>query len=67
MDVTVPAAGLSGNLAGGKASGVLGQFAPAPNDDGHFVAFDVPAAHAQVGQFCQNLAANPVGLVPALQ
>jgi hypothetical protein len=66
-DVTVPAAGLSGNLAGGKASGVLGQFQPAPNDDGHFVAFDVPACHAQVGQFCQNLAANPVGLVPALQ
>jgi hypothetical protein len=66
-DVTVPAAGLQGNLAGGKASGVLGQFVPAPNDDGHFVAFDVPAAHAQVGQFCQNLAANPLGLVPALQ
>jgi hypothetical protein len=66
-DVTVPVAGLSGNLAGGKASGVLGQFQPAPNDDGHFVAFDVPAAHAQVGQFCQNLAAKPVGLVPPLQ
>jgi hypothetical protein len=65
-DVTVPAAGLSGNLAGGKASGVLGQFQPAPDDDGHFVAFDVPAAHAQVGQFCQNLAASPVGLVPPL-
>ena len=65
-DVTVPMAGLSGNLAGGKASGVLGQFQPAPMDDGHFVAFDVPACHAQVGQFCQNLAANPVGLVPPL-
>jgi hypothetical protein len=65
-DVTVPAAGLTGNLAGGKASGVLGQFQPAPNDDGHFVAFDVPACHAQVGQFCQNLASNPLGLVPPL-
>lgn len=65
-DVTVPDGGLSGNLAGGKASGVLGQFVPAPNDDGHFVAFDVPACHEQVGQFCQNLAANPVGLVPPL-
>jgi len=65
-DVTVPAAGLSGNLAGGKASGVLGQFVPTISD-GHFVAFDVPAAHAQVGQFCQNLAANPLGLVPPLQ
>jgi hypothetical protein len=66
-DVTVPPGGLQGNLAGGKASGVLGQFVPAPNDDGHFVAFDVPAAHAQVGQFCQNLAADPKGLVPPLQ
>lgn len=66
-DVTVPSGGLQGNLAGGKASGVLGQFVPAPMDDGHFVAFDVPAAHAQVGQFCQNLAADPKGLVPALQ
>ena len=66
-DVTVPSGGLSGNLAGGKASGVLGQFVPALNDDGHFVAFDVPAAHAQVGQFCQNLAANPLGRVPPLQ
>ncbi|HEX8795254.1 MAG TPA: hypothetical protein VF765_30105 [Polyangiaceae bacterium] len=66
-DITVPSGGLQGNLAGGKASGVLGQFVPAPMDDGHFVAFDVPAAHAQVGQFCQNLAADPKGLVPALQ
>jgi hypothetical protein len=67
-DVTVPSpGGLQGNLAGGKATGVLGQFVPAPMDDGHFVAFDVPAAHAQVGQFCQNLAADPKGLVPPLQ
>ena len=65
-DVTVPAAGLAGNLAGGKASGVLGQFVPASGDDGHFVAFDVPAAHAQVGQFCQNLAGSPQGRVPPL-
>jgi hypothetical protein len=66
-DVTIPSGGLTGNLGGGQASGVLGQFEPAPNDDGHFVAFDVPAAHAQVGGFCQNLAANPKGLVPPLQ
>ncbi len=65
-DVTVPAGGLAGNLASGKATGVLGQFVPAPNDDGHFVAFDVPAAHAQVGQFCENLAASPPGHVPPL-
>ena len=65
-DVTIPAGGLSGNLAGGLASGVLGQFVPAPDDDGHFVAFDVPAAHAQVGGFCANLAADPHGRVPPL-
>jgi hypothetical protein len=63
-DVTVPAGGLQGNLAGGSASGVLGQFVPAPGHDGHFVAFDVPAAHAQVGTFCANLAADPMGRVP---
>jgi hypothetical protein len=66
-DVTVPAAGLTGNLAGGNATGVLGQFVPPAGDSGHFVAFDVPAAHAQVGAFCKNLAANPKGLVPPLQ
>jgi hypothetical protein len=63
-DATVPSAGLQGNLAAGKASGVLGQFVPAPNDDGHFVAFDVPAAHSEVGAFCQSLAASPPGVVP---
>jgi hypothetical protein len=66
-DVSVPASGLQGNLANGQASGVLGQFVPAPNDDGHFVAFDVAKAHAQVGAFCENLAADPKGRVPALQ
>ncbi|HEY8091671.1 MAG TPA: hypothetical protein VIF09_27585 [Polyangiaceae bacterium] len=65
-DVTVPSGGLQGNLGGGLASGVLGQFVPAPNDDGHFVAFDVPAAHAQVGTFCANLVADPKGRVPPL-
>ena len=65
LDVTVPAGGLSGNLASGQASGVLGQFVPTTSD-GHFVAFDVPAAHAQVGGFCKNLVADPKGNVPAL-
>jgi hypothetical protein len=65
-DVTVPAGGLSGNLASGRASGVLSQFAPLAGDDGHFVAFDVPAAHTQVGAFCVNLAADPAGRVPSL-
>jgi hypothetical protein len=65
-DATVPAGGLQGNLAGGKATGILAQFVPPPNVDGHFVAFEVAAAHAEVGAFCQNLAANPLGLVPPL-
>jgi hypothetical protein len=75
-DVTIPAGGLSGNLAGGKASGLLAQFKPScatetvpcPDEsgDGHYVVFDVPACHEQAAQFCQNLAANPVGNVPPL-
>jgi hypothetical protein len=64
-DVTVPAPGLSGDLASGRASGVLAQFVPPPGTDGHFVAYNVPAAHEQIGAFCQNLAADPVGRVPA--
>ncbi|HEY3821453.1 MAG TPA: hypothetical protein VGL81_30005 [Polyangiaceae bacterium] len=66
-DVTIPTGGLTGNLASGQASGVLGQFVPPAGDTGHFVAFDVPAAHAQVGGFCANLAVSPKGLVPPLQ
>lgn len=72
--VTIPPGGLSGNLAGGKATGVIAQFKPScatmtvpcPDEsgDGHFVVFDVPACHEQAAQFCQNLAANPVGKVP---
>jgi hypothetical protein len=64
--ITVPAGGLSGNLANGNASGVLGQFNPAPNDDGHFVVFDVPACRLQAATFCKNLAADPKGNVPAV-
>ncbi len=66
MDVHVPANGLAGNLANGKASGVLGQFPPAPGSDGHFVVFDVPACQQQAAQFLANLAADPIGRVPTL-
>ncbi len=74
--VTIPPGGLSGNLAGGKASGLLAQFKPScatmtipcpdPGGDGHFVVFDVPQCHEQAAQFCENLAANPLGNVPPL-
>jgi predicted esterase len=65
-DVTIPSDGLSGNLAGGQASGVLAQFTPAAKSDGHFVIFDVPAARAQAAGFCRNLADDPKGRVPPL-
>ena len=65
-DITVPSQGLQGNLANGLASGVLGQFPPAPNDDGHFIVFDVPACQKQAAQFIANLAADPKGLVPPI-
>jgi predicted esterase len=63
-EVTVPAGGLSGNLAGGKASGVLAQWAAAQASDGHYVVFDIPAARQQAAVFCRNLADNPIGKVP---
>jgi hypothetical protein len=65
-DVAIGADGLSGNLGGGLASGVLAQFPPAPGSDGHFVVFDVPEARLQASVFCRNLAADPKGRVPAL-
>jgi hypothetical protein len=61
-DVTIPSGGLSGNLANGQVTGVLGQFVPTTSD-GHFVVFDVPACHKQAAQFLQALAADPKGMV----
>ena len=63
--VTIPTAGLRGNLAGGKASGVLAQWSPPGSSDGHFVVFNVSKARAQAALFCRNLADDPVGLIPA--
>jgi hypothetical protein len=62
--VMVPPQGLSGNLGGGKASGILAQWKVPPGTDGHFVVFDVPAAQRQAAQFLQNLAQHPQGRVP---
>jgi hypothetical protein len=62
--VKVPAAGLTGDLGSGHASGVIAQWAVPAGDDGHFVVFDVLAAKEQAAQFLENLAANPQGLVP---
>ncbi len=63
-DVLIPAGGLSGNLADGGASGVLAQYVPPMGVDGHFVVF-YPPAQAEAALFIKNLAANPVGNVPA--
>jgi hypothetical protein len=61
--VSVPPAGLRGNLAGGKATGALVQWSPPGTSDGHFVVFNVPQARAQAADFCKNLAEDPVGLL----
>ena len=66
-DVTIPAEGLSGNLEGGAASGVLAQFVPAAGRDGHFVVFNNVAAKLQAAGFVKNLADDPRGRVPARQ
>ncbi|WP_437726826.1 hypothetical protein [Sorangium sp. So ce861] len=63
--VEVPPEGLAGNLAGGRASGVLAQWPVAEGSDGHFVVFDVPAAAAQAHGFLESLADAPRGRVPA--
>ena len=63
--VTIPAGGLSGNLAGGAASGVLVQWKASDASDGHFVIYDIPAAMAQAAGFVRNLMDDPKGKVPA--
>ncbi len=42
----------------GTATAVLSQFKQAGNNDGHFVAFDVPLARQQVRKFLSTLAAT---------
>lgn len=63
--LTIPTAGVSGNLAAGKASGILGQWAVPSDSDGHFVVFDVPQAQEQAAQFLRNLADDPRGRIPS--
>jgi predicted esterase len=63
--VVIPPGGLSGNLAGGKASGVLAQWEAARASDGHFVIYDIPEAMAQAAGFIRHLMDDPKGRVPA--
>jgi hypothetical protein len=64
IGVTIPPGGLSGNLGGGQASGVLQQWDPGTGE-GHFVVFDIDAATLQAAVFLRNLADDPKGNVPA--
>ncbi|MBX3184909.1 MAG: hypothetical protein KF915_19965 [Polyangiaceae bacterium] len=62
---SVPAEGLSGNLAGGAATGALVQWDPTPTGrDGHFVIYYVPGAMDQSADFLRNLADDPKGRLP---
>jgi hypothetical protein len=63
--VTVPEGGLSGNLAGGRASGALAQWPAEEASDGHFVIYDIPAAMQGATAFLRNLMDEPTGRVPA--
>jgi hypothetical protein len=53
--ITLSSSGLVNNLAQNKATGGLGQWAPALDQDGHFVVFDVVGARAQADTFIQSL------------
>jgi hypothetical protein len=63
--ITIPAEGLSGNLANGKASGVLAQWTASDASDGHYVIYDIPPAMDQAAGFVENLLNDPIGRVPA--
>lgn len=61
--VEIPASGLSGNLAGGKATGVLAQWPVPADSDGHFVVFRVAEARSQASKFLRSLSDDPKGQV----
>jgi hypothetical protein len=46
----------SNNAADGRATAVLAQYAAPPDDDGHYVVFDVPLATRQSAEFLGTLA-----------
>jgi len=49
---------ITGNVAGGQATGVLLEYTAPAGDDGHFVVFDVPDAVAQSNRFLASHAAT---------
>ncbi len=50
-----------GNLANGRATGGLAQFAPSGTSDGHFVVFTVPEARALYSKFLRTLSDDGKG------
>jgi hypothetical protein len=63
--LSVPADGISGNLAGGRASGALAQWPASDASDGHDVLYDIPEAMSQATGFMRHLMDEPNGRVPA--
>jgi hypothetical protein len=71
--VAVPSGGLTGNLAGGRATGALVQWESPPVPDGgnaldydpHFVIFEVPRAYTQAAGFLRSFTTEPLGRLPA--
>lgn len=59
----IPPMGLKGNLASGKATGGIAQFAVPSDSDGHFVIFDVEEARIQSSDFLQSAAAAYPGII----
>jgi hypothetical protein len=54
---------ISGNFAGGKATGAIAQFVPPAGVDGHFVVFDVPAARTLAAKFSASLLSDGVPVI----
>jgi hypothetical protein len=63
--VVIPPEGLAGNLAAGRASGVLAQWPANLASDGHFVIYAIPQAMGQAAGFVRHLMDEPAGRVPA--
>jgi hypothetical protein len=61
--VAIPSAGLSGNLAGGAATGAVVQWAPPAGEDGHFVLYDLIGARTQAFDFLRTLADGAPGSI----
>lgn len=61
----LPAQGISGNLAEGRATGILAQWRASLASNGHYVLYDIPEAGRQAEGFMRGLADDPKGHLPA--